>query len=153
MAINTSNILYIGSDHAGFPAKQEIIKYLEKKGYKPEDVGTYNTHSVDYPDYAHQVAQHVNTGSNRGILICGSGNGMVMTANKYQNVRAALAWNEEIVSMARKHNNTNLLCLPARFVDLSTILLMVSIFLNTDFEGGRHQKRIKKMPISKIKNN
>lgn len=136
----------IGSDHAGFHYKEQIKTWLAQQGWMVEDKGTYSTDSTDYPDYAHPVATMVEEGNAAaGILICGSGNGVCMTANKHQGIRAALCWNEELAALARQHNNANVLCMPERFVDYATAQKMVELFLSTPFEGGRHQKRVEKI--------
>lgn len=138
----------ICADHAGFDLKEVIVDYLIKKnpaGLK--DFGTFSSDSCDYADFAHPMATAVETGEfDFGISICGSGNGISMTVNKHQGIRAALCWNEEIASLARKHNNANVLSLPARFVTVEEALKMVDVFFATDFEGGRHQGRIDKIP-------
>ena len=137
----------IGNDHAGPEYKFEIIKLLEAKGIEVINYGTDTLESVDYPDFIHPVAKDVDTKKvDFGIIICGSGNGANMTANKYQNVRSALCWNKEIVALAREHNNANILSIPARFTALPQALEMVETFLNTNFEGGRHKNRIDKIP-------
>lgn len=139
--------LSIGNDHAGVNYKNEIVKYLEKQGHAVINHGTDLQDSVDYPDFIHPVAQDVSTGRvAQGIIICGSGNGAAMTANKYQQVRAALCWNKEIVALARQHNDANVLSLPARFISIPQAISMVEAYLSTDFEGGRHQGRIDKIP-------
>lgn len=139
----------IGNDHAGPEYKYEIIKYLESKNINVHNFGTDTNNSVDYPDFVHPVANSVNNNEvDLGILICGSGNGVCMTANKYKNVRAGLCWNEEIVELIKLHNNANILCIPARFISKEQAKEFVKIFLNTQFEGGRHQLRIDKIPIS-----
>ena len=136
----------IGNDHAGTEYKFEIIKYLQNKGYKVLNFGTNSIESVDYPDFIHPVANEVEKGEvDFGIIICGSGNGAQMTANKHQDIRAALCWNNELVSLARQHNNANILSIPARFVSIHQALGFVDIFLNTKFEGGRHQNRVQKI--------
>lgn len=138
----------IGNDHAGTQYKFAIIKLLESKGIKVLNFGTDTTESMDYPDSIHPVASAVENGMvDIGIILCGSGNGAAITANKHQKVRAALCWNKELVSLARKHNNANILSIPARFVSQEEALTFVEIFLNTAFEGGRHQKRVKKIPL------
>lgn len=138
--------LAIGSDHAGFEYKEAIRKQLESLGWKVDDKGTYSTDSTDYPDYAHPVANAVEIkNAAAGILICGSGNGVCMSANKHHGIRAALCWNEEVASLARQHNNANVLCIPARFVSLELAEKMVQIFLETEFEGGRHERRVDKI--------
>ena len=141
-----SKIIPIGGDHAGFTYKSDIIKHLENAGYEVKDYGTYSEDSTDYPDYAHPVAEAVEKGEfEQGILVCGSGNGVCMTANKHQGIRAALVWNEELAALGRQHNNANIICIPARFVPLETALKMVDIFLSTEFEGGRHGRRVNKI--------
>ena len=140
-------IIAIGNDHAGTEYKFEIIKKLESKGIEVINFGTDTNDSMDYPDAIHPVADSVEKGeSNYGIIICGSGNGAQMTANKHQGVRAGLVWNNELTALIRQHNNANILAIPARFVSLQQALNFVDIFLNTDFEGGRHQDRIAKIP-------
>ena len=139
----------IGNDHAGTDYKKALIIHLEKKGIKVENYGTDREDSVDYPDFIHPVAKAVeNRKVDFGIVICGSGNGASMTANKHQGVRCALCWNFEITSLARQHNDANILSLPARFVSLDEAVKMVDIFLTTDFDGGRHQRRIGKIKCS-----
>ena len=138
--------LAIGCDHAGFSYKEDLKKILEQKGWKIADKGTFSEASTDYPDYAHAVATMVEEGAAAaGILICGSGNGVCMTANKHQSIRAALAWTDELAMLARQHNNANVLCIPARFVALQTAENMAELFLNTPFEGGRHERRVAKI--------
>ena len=138
----------IGNDHAGPEYKFEIIKYLESQDIKVINHGTDSLDSVDYPDFVHPVASAVNDGKvDLGILLCGSANGVAMTANKYQNVRAGICWTKEIVSLIRQHNNANILCIPARFTSIPQALAMVKMFLETEFEGGRHQNRIDKIPL------
>ena len=137
----------IGNDHAGTAYKFEIIKLLESKGIKVLNFGTDSNDSMDYPDAIHPVANAVESGeATFGIIICGSGNGAQMTANKHQGIRAALCWNNELVELTRLHNNSNVLSIPARFVSLQQALGFVEIFLNTPFEGGRHQNRVAKIP-------
>ena len=135
------------SDHAGFELKQKIIGYLKAKNVeKLEDFGAFSSESADYPDYAHPMAEAVENGDfDFGISICGSGNGINMTANKHQGIRAALCWRPEIVALARQHNNANVISLPARFISEKEAIIMLDIFFSTDFEGGRHQKRIDKI--------
>ena len=138
----------IGNDHAGVDYKFAIIKHLESKGYIIKNYGTDTIDSVDYPDFIHPVAQDVEDHkADFGIIICGSGNGANMTANKHQGVRSALCWNKEIVALARQHNNANILSIPARFTAIQQVIEMVDTFLNTAFEGGRHQARIDKIPM------
>lgn len=139
----------IGNDHAGTEYKEAIIQHLEAKGYKVTNYGTNTDDSVDYPDFIHPVAKDVEDKAvDYGIIICGSGNGANMTANKHQGVRSALCWNKEIVGLARQHNNANILSLPARYIALPQAIEMVDTFLNTAFEGGRHESRIKKIPVT-----
>ena len=136
----------IGSDHAGFEYKEDLISFLEAKGISYHDFGTHSVVSVDYPDFAHPVAHAVENGEVAfGILLCGSANGVAITANKHQGVRAAICWGEEIAKLAREHNNANIICIPARFVREGDAEKMVQIFLNTEFEGGRHQQRVDKI--------
>lgn len=136
----------VGSDHAGFGYKQVIISFLEEKGTICQDFGTYSSDSADYPDFAHPVSKAVESGKAAfGILICGSGNGVAMSANKHQGIRAALCWNGELADLARKHNNANIICIPARFVSAETALALVEIFMHSAFEGGRHERRVKKI--------
>ena len=146
-AINELKIA-ICSDHAGFELKQIVNEYLSLKNPVDfKDFGTYSAESCDYADFAHPMASAVENGEfDYGISICGSGNGISMTVNKHQGIRAALCWNEEIASLARQHNNANVLSLPARFVSVEQALRMVDVFFSTDFEGGRHQGRIDKIP-------
>lgn len=139
----------IGNDHAGTAYKYAITKHLEALGHKVKNYGTDSDTSVDYPDFIHPVAKDVESGTvDFGIIICGSGNGANMTANKHQGVRSALCWNKEIVVLARQHNDANILSLPARFIALPQAIEMVDTFLNTAFEGGRHKNRIQKIPVS-----
>ena len=137
----------IGNDHAGVEYKEEIVSYLTGQGHEVTNHGTNTEDSVDYPDFIHPVAQDVSSKkSDLGIIICGSGNGASMTANKYQDIRSALCWTKEIVALAREHNNANILSLPARFISIPQALAMVETYINTEFEGGRHQNRIDKIP-------
>ena len=143
----TMKIIPIGSDHAGYQLKEKIKNYLEKKGYVLKDFGCYSEESIDYPDFGHPVAEMVQNESHiLGILICGSGNGINMTANKHQGIRSALCWNKEIASLARQHNDANIVALPARFISEKEAYEIIDAFFNTSFEGGRHQKRIDKIP-------
>lgn len=136
------------SDHAGFAYKTSLIGYLEGKGYETVDFGTYSTESMDYPDVAHPLAEAVETGAvDKGIALCGTGNGMAMTLNKHQGIRAALCWIPEISHLARQHNDANVLVMPGRFIDNEMADKIMTEFFNTAFEGGRHQKRIDKMPV------
>lgn len=139
--------LALGCDHAGFNLKETLIDYLKLQKIPFKDYGTFSDASVDYPDFAHTVANAVNSGvSEIGVLICGSGNGVNITANKYPNIRAALCWNVEIARLARLHNNANILSLPGRFIDKEEALKTLEVFLITDFEGGRHAIRVEKIP-------
>jgi ribose 5-phosphate isomerase B len=144
--MNLPSKIVIGSDHAGFEYKEAIKQYLVKNNIEIIDVGTHSTESCDYPDYAHAAAREIESGNVEvGILICGSANGVAITANKHQEIRAALCWQNEIASLARQHNDTNIICLPARFVTIDEAEEMVHTFITTDFEGGRHQKRVEKI--------
>ena len=139
-------IIEIGCDHAGFDLKQLIIKYLHDLGFVVNDHGTFSADSVDYPDFAHSVSKAIsNDEAKTGILICGSGNGINMTANKHAKIRAALCWTPEIAQLARQHNNANIITLPARFMDHNLALKAVDVFLATEFEGGRHLNRVNKI--------
>ena len=136
----------IGCDHAGYPYKTPIIRALKKEGIEVVDQGTHSLDSVDYPDFVHPVASMVDAGEAQlGVLICGSGNGVCMTANKHDGVRAALSWKREIAALARQHNDANIICVPARFVSKKLAVDMVKIFIETEFEGGRHQRRVNKI--------
>lgn len=142
-------IIPIASDHAGFQAKTEVKKILESIGYLTIDFGTHSEDSVDYPDYAVLVAKAVSGGEyEKGILICGSGQGMCMTANKYSDVRAALVWDPELASLSVQHNNANVLCLPGRYLSPRDLKIIIESWFEADFEGGRHQNRVDK--ISKL---
>jgi len=139
----------IGNDHAGTEYKLAIVGFLKSKGITVVNYGTDGTDSVDYPDFVHPVANDVSQGNvDYGIVVCGSGNGANMTINKHQLVRGALCWTKEITTLAREHNDANILSLPARFIALPQALEMVDTFLNTSFEGGRHERRIEKIPCS-----
>jgi ribose 5-phosphate isomerase B len=141
----------IGNDHAGTLLKKYIQKWLEEQGHLVEDFGTNDDTPVDYPDCVHPVVEFVLKNESRfGILICGSAQGVSMTANKYQKIRAAVCWETEIASLARKHNDANILCLPARFISEETANEIVLVFLQTKFEGGRHKKRIEKMTLHQV---
>src|ERR1700742_2890589 len=141
---NTDLKIAIGADHAGFDYKVAIAKWLNADNLK--DFGTYSPDSVDYPDFAHPVANAVESGEfDFGILVCGSANGVAITANKHQGIRAAICWNEELASLARRHNNANVVCIPERFIDFDTAQKIVETFFATEFEGGRHANRVGKM--------
>jgi ribose 5-phosphate isomerase B len=136
----------MGADHAGVAFKQEVKEWLENKGYQVKDCGTYSTDSVDYPDFAHPTAASVETGEAAfGILFCGSANGVAITANKHAGIRAGLCWLPEIAELTRLHNDANMICIPARFVSIESAIEMIDLFMNTAFEGGRHQGRVDKI--------
>ncbi|GMQ30014.1 ribose 5-phosphate isomerase B [Algoriphagus confluentis] len=136
----------IGGDHAGFEYKGKLVKMLESLGYEVKDFGPFSSASVDYPDYVHPLCSAIENGEfDQGIVICGSGNGVAITANKHQGIRAALCWNEDLAALARQHNNANVLALPARFITYELVEKLTEIFLSTDFEGGRHQNRVNKI--------
>lgn len=144
-----SKKIAIGSDHAGVDYKAALIPFLEELGYTVQDFGPSTADSVDYPDFAHLVASSVeNKGNDLGILICGSANGVAITANKHQGIRAAICWLEEISALARQHNDANIVCIPARFIDLDLAKRIVRTFVTTDFEGGRHANRVNKISCS-----
>ncbi len=144
--MNLPSKIVIGSDHAGYEYKEAIKQYLLKNHINITDVGTNSLESCDYPDYAHAAAQEIESGNMEfGILICGSANGVAITANKHRKIRAALCWQNEIAGLARRHNDANVICLPARFVTIDEAEEMVHTFLTTDFEGGRHQRRVEKI--------
>ncbi len=137
--------LHIGSDHAGFDLKSNLITWLREQGHEVQDHGTYSMERADYPDYAHSVAKEVLIDQNPGVLICGSANGVCMAANKHAGIRAALCWNKEVAELARAHNDANIICLPARFISTSEAEQMLQAFINMPFEGGRHQQRVEKI--------
>lgn len=141
--------IVMGGDHAGFEYKKALVALLSDQGHLVKDVGPHSAESCDYPDFAHPVADEVVHNPNTfGVLICGSGNGVCITANKHAGVRAALCWDIELAQLARQHNNANIICIPARFVSLEKASEMVHTFLTTTFEGGRHQNRVNKIDIS-----
>jgi ribose 5-phosphate isomerase B len=140
------NKIGIGSDHAGYKLKEKVKEYLKNKGIEVEDFGPFSDERADYPDFAHPVASAVESKNvDLGVLICGSGNGINMTANKHQGVRSALCWREDIAEMSRLHNDANIIALPARYIEEEVALNCVDIFLKTDFEGGRHASRVEKI--------
>ena len=140
----------IGSDHAGVEYKAAIIEFLKAEGYEIQDFGPANADSVDYPDFAHKVGEAIESGAySRGLVFCGSGNGVNMTVNKHKGVRSALCWNEEIARLARAHNNANVCALPARFIPAQDAWRIVKMFLTSEYEGGRHEKRVDKIEIQK----
>ncbi|MEA1887336.1 MAG: ribose 5-phosphate isomerase B [Bacteroidota bacterium] len=141
----------LAADHAGYHIKEKIKKHLIESGYEVKDFGCFSEDSVDYPDYGHRLANAVVSGEmDTGFTVCGSGNGMSMTVNKYQGIRSALCWNEEISRLARAHNNANICSLPGRFISEAEAILIVKTFLNTEFDGGRHKRRIDKIPLKQI---
>lgn len=136
------------SDHAGYELKNVIIGYLEANGVKVKDFGTFSADSCDYPDFAHPCAEAVESGEcYPGIAMCGTGNGIAMTLNKHQGIRAALCWDVPLAELARQHNDANVLVMPARFIDHAKALAIVDAYLGTDFEGGRHERRVEKIPV------
>jgi len=136
----------IGSDHAGFQLKEILKSYLQKKGFEVKDFGAYSEERADYPDFAHPVAKAVETKEmERGVLICGSGNGVNITANRHHGVRSALCWNEEIATLARQHNDANVIALPARYISVEEAKKCIDTFFSTPFEGGRHTERVQKI--------
>ncbi|SRR5690554_238654 len=137
----------IGGDHAGFEYKAALITFLEEAGHEVEDFGAYSAESADYPDFAHPVAAAVEQGGyEKGVLICGSANGVAITANKHAGIRAAICWLEELATLARQHNDANIVCIPARFITLEAAKQIVGTFMSTEFEGGRHTRRVGKIP-------
>ena len=148
-SFDKSRPVAIGADHAGFEYKNLLIDLLKSNGFEVKDYGTYSADSVDYPDFAHPVADAVENGiAAWGVLICGSANGVAITANKHQGIRAALCWTEEIAKLARQHNNANIVCVPARFVSTAVAEAITTAFLETPFEGGRHENRVNKIACS-----
>ena len=146
-----SKPIAIGSDHAGFEFKVELVKWLNQQNIQVMDMGVYENKSVDYPDYAHPVARAIEEKeSSFGILLCGTANGVCMTANKHQGARAAICWAPEIAKLVREHNDANIICLPARFISLETAKSLVEIFMQTAFEGGRHERRVGKMAVATV---
>ncbi len=137
--------IYIGNDHAGFELKKAILRQYQESNFQFLDCGTYSEESVDYPDFAHKVAEEVLANNAIGILICGSANGVCITANKHNGIRAALAWLPEIATLARQHNDANIICLPARFITQTEAFEIVEKFLASEFEGGRHETRVNKI--------
>jgi ribose 5-phosphate isomerase B len=136
----------LGCDHAGYEYKELIKKWLASNDYSVKDYGTFSKDSVDYPDFVHPVANSIESKENEyGVLICGSANGVAITANKHQQIRAAIAWKNDIAALARRHNNANVLCLPSRFISADEAIEFVNTFLNSEFEGGRHEQRVKKI--------
>ncbi|MFD3394009.1 ribose 5-phosphate isomerase B [Aquirufa sp. OSTEICH-129V] len=136
----------VGGDHAGFDYKDQLIDYLKEQGFTVKDCGTYSADSVDYPDFAHPVANAVESGEvSWGLLLCGSANGVAITANKHQGIRAGLAWNTEVAQLVRQHNDANVICLPVRFISLDEAKACLQMFIDTEFEGGRHAGRVNKI--------
>jgi len=143
--------LAIGCDHAGFEYKEELKRALGDEGYTVKDFGTYSPEPVDYPDFVHPVCKAIENGeAEQGILLCGSANGVAITANKHAKIRAAICWDKEISQLSRLHNDANVICIPARFVAIELTKEMVHEFLNTAFEGGRHQRRVDKIALSEV---
>ena len=141
-----SKLIGMAADHAGYELKEALKPVLAELGYEVKDFGTHSAESMDYPDVAHPLAEEVESGKlEKGIAICGSGNGISMTLNKHQGIRAALCWNTELAALARQHNDANILSLPARFIDTDTAKAIVKAYLESDFEGGRHQRRVEKI--------
>ncbi|MFW5721027.1 MAG: ribose 5-phosphate isomerase B [bacterium] len=146
---NIPSKIVMGSDHAGYNLKEKVKSYLQNKGIEITDLGTHSDEKVDYPDYVHPLAEFIKSGEfDFGIVMCGSGNGVSITANKHQHIRCALSWIPKIAELGRKHNNANVLALPGRFLQEHEAYEIVDAFLNTEFEGGRHQRRIDKIPCS-----
>ena len=147
--MSTPHTIAVGGDHAGFAYKTELLDFLRHAGYTVKDFGTHTADSVDYPDFAHPVAAAVESGEfDRGVLICGSANGVAITANKHQGIRAAICWQEELAALSRQHNDANIVCIPARFIDVELAKAIIDKFLTTEFEGGRHANRVNKMCCS-----
>lgn len=144
--MNNTITFAVGGDHAGFTYKNDLIQYLKDQGIEVIDFGAYSLDSVDYPDFAHPVANAVESGETTfGLLLCGSANGVAITANKHQGIRAGLAWNTEVASLIRQHNDANIICLPVRFISLEEAKACLQVFIDTPFEGGRHQGRVDKI--------
>ena len=144
--MNLSKSFAVGGDHAGFDYKDQLIDFLKVQGFSVKDCGTYSADSVDYPDFAHPVANAVESGEvSWGLLLCGSANGVAITANKHQGIRAGLAWNVEVAKLVRQHNDANVICLPVRFISLDEAKACLQMFIDTEFEGGRHAGRVSKI--------
>jgi ribose 5-phosphate isomerase B len=144
--METSKNIALGADHAGYEYKEALKNFIHEQGYTSKDFGTHSNDSVDYPDFAHPLANAVESKEQGfGILICGSANGVAITANKHQGIRAALCWNKEVAALARQHNNANVVCLPSRFVSIDEAKEIVKTFLSTPYEGGRHDNRVNKI--------
>lgn len=136
----------IGGDHAGFRYKAALITFLENAGHEVKDFGTYSAESSDYPDFAHPVSSAVEQGEfDKGVLVCGSANGVAITANKHAGIRAAICWQDDLARLARQHNDANIVCIPERFIDLDLAKQIVATFMSTEFEGGRHARRVDKI--------
>ena len=141
-------VIAVASDHAGFPKKQVVLKYFKEKGIAYKDFGSYSEEAVDYPEFAHAIGKAIDKGEFEiGITFCGSGQGISITANKHQNVRSATCWNPEIAALAKQHNDANICAIPGRFVTDDEAIAIVEAYLNAEFEGGRHERRVKKIPI------
>ena len=144
--LDITDTIAIGTDHAGYRMKEFLLNNLKSEGYSFKDYGAFSEDPVDYPDMIHPLAKDINDGKyKRGIIICGSGNGVAITANKYNNVRAAICWEKDLVKLSRQHNDANIIVLPARFISFKEALRFVKIFFDTGFEGGRHQRRVEKI--------
>ena len=144
--MNLSKSFAVGGDHAGFDYKDQLIDFLKAQGFSVKDCGTYSADSVDYPDFAHPVANAVESGEvSWGLLLCGSANGVAITANKHQGIRAGLAWNVKVAKLVRQHNDANVICLPVRFISLEEAKACLQMFIDTEFEGGRHAGRVSKI--------
>jgi ribose 5-phosphate isomerase B len=146
MVFDNTKFIAVGADHAGFEYKTAIVKWLNEKEFTVSDFGVYEDKSVDYPDFAHPVANAVENGEcSFGILFCGSANGVAITANKHKNIRAAICWQNDVAELSRLHNDANIICIPARFISVQMAKQMIETFMKTAFEGGRHQKRVNKI--------
>ncbi len=144
------NTIALAADHAGYRLKEQLKEYLKQKGYDVYDFGTYSEESVDYPDFIHPLAEAIERGEYEiGFIMCGSGNGVAITANKHQGIRAGYCWNEEIARLAKQHNNANVCALPGRFIAFDYAKVIVDAYLSAQFEGGRHQRRVDKIPVKK----
>ncbi|MBK8806856.1 MAG: ribose 5-phosphate isomerase B [Bacteroidales bacterium] len=143
----------LAADHAGFHMKELVRKHLSKEGYEVKDFGAHSDEDVDYPDFAHLLAYAIEKSEyDLGFIFCGTGNGINMTVNKHQNIRSGLCWNTEVAEMARAHNNSNVCAIPARFITSNEVLKIVKVYLNTEFEGGRHERRVNKIPVPNLTN-
>ncbi len=140
--------IVLAGDHAGYSYKNQVLNFLIEKGFYVDDLGCYSDESCDYPDFVHPSAKKVNDGVyDMGVLFCGSANGVAITANKHEKVRAAICWNKEVAELARLHNDANMVCIPCRFVSIEEAITIIETFFDTEFEGGRHERRVQKIPI------